>query len=110
MDMVFAVHAGSRGLDFYRRHMSERLFRSNRPGYPHLWATTWKKRLSEWRFVTTVSPTFSGGVRLIEPANLYMCAQTQDRPRHKVWFRTAESPGKSRYENQNISPNLENAV
>ena len=35
MDRVFAVHAGSRRFDSYRRHMSERFFRPNRPGYPH---------------------------------------------------------------------------
>ena len=35
MDRVLALHAGSRGFDCHRRHMSERFFRSNRPGYPH---------------------------------------------------------------------------
>ena len=35
MDRVLAVHAGSRGFDSHRGHMSERFFRSNRPGYPH---------------------------------------------------------------------------
>ena len=35
MDMVLALHAGSRGFDSNRGHMSERFFRSNRPGYPH---------------------------------------------------------------------------
>ena len=35
VDSVFAVHAESRGFDSHRRHMSERFFRSNRPGYPH---------------------------------------------------------------------------
>ena len=32
---VLALHAGSRGFDFHGGHMSERFFRSNRPGYPH---------------------------------------------------------------------------
>ena len=32
MDRVLALHAG---FDFHRGHMSERFFRSNRPGYPH---------------------------------------------------------------------------
>ena len=31
---VLALHAGSRGFDFHRVHMSERFFRSNKPGYP----------------------------------------------------------------------------
>ena len=35
MDRVLALHAGSRGFDSHRGHMSERFFRSNRPGYPH---------------------------------------------------------------------------
>ena len=35
MDRVLALHAGSRGFDSHRWHMSERFFRSNRPGYPH---------------------------------------------------------------------------
>ena len=35
MDRVLALHAGSRGFDSHRRHMSERFLRSNRPGFPH---------------------------------------------------------------------------
>ena len=35
MDRVLALHAGSRGLDSHRGHMSERFFRSNRSVYPH---------------------------------------------------------------------------
>ena len=35
MDRVLALHAGIRGLDSHRGHMSERFFRSNRLGYPH---------------------------------------------------------------------------
>ena len=35
VDMLLALHAGSRGFDSHRGHMSERFFRSNRPGYPH---------------------------------------------------------------------------
>ena len=35
MDRVLALYAGSRGFDSHRGHMSERFFRSNRPGYPH---------------------------------------------------------------------------
>ena len=35
VDMVLALHAGSRGFDSHRGHMSEQFFRSNRPGYPH---------------------------------------------------------------------------
>ena len=35
MDRVLALHVGSLGFDSHRGHMSERFFRSNRPGYPH---------------------------------------------------------------------------
>ena len=35
MDRVLALHAGSHRFDSHRGHMSERFFRSNRPGYPH---------------------------------------------------------------------------
>ena len=35
MDRVLALHTGSREFDSYHGHMSERFFRSNRPGYPH---------------------------------------------------------------------------
>ena len=35
VDRVLALHAGSRGFDSHRGHMSERFFRSNRPEYPH---------------------------------------------------------------------------
>ena len=35
MDRVLAFHAVSRGFDSHRGHMSERFFRSSRPGYPH---------------------------------------------------------------------------
>ena len=35
MDRVLTLHAGSRGFDSNQEHMSEQIFRSNRPGYPH---------------------------------------------------------------------------
>ena len=35
MDRVLALHAGRRGFDSHRGHMSERFFQSNRTGYPH---------------------------------------------------------------------------
>ena len=35
VDKVLPLHAGSQGFDSHRGHMSERFFRSNRPGYPH---------------------------------------------------------------------------
>ena len=80
VDSVFAVHAGSRGFDFHRRHMAQQFFRYNRPGYPHPVRTqralNWKLVVSEWRSVIAVSLNVGGGVRLIKPAKLYMCTQT----------------------------------
>ena len=35
VDQVLALHAGSREFHSHSGHMSERFFRSNRPGYPH---------------------------------------------------------------------------
>ena len=35
VDRVLALHAGSRGFDSHRGHVSERFFLSNRPRYPH---------------------------------------------------------------------------
>ena len=35
VDRVLALNARSRGFDSHRGHMSERFFRSNRPGYLH---------------------------------------------------------------------------
>ena len=74
MNRVFAVHAGSRGFDSYRRHMSERFFRSNRSGYPC--AQNWKIVVSELRSVIAMSLDVGGGARLIKPSKLYMCTQT----------------------------------
>ena len=53
-----------------------------------------------------VSLNVGGGVRLNEPAKLYMCTQnttnTRTDARHRCarpWFRTAEPRGERRYEN-----------
>ena len=35
VDRLLALHAGSRGFDSHRGHMSKQFFRSNRPGYSH---------------------------------------------------------------------------
>ena len=100
VDRVFAVHAGSRGFDSHRRHMSERFFRSNRPGYPHL---SWKIMVSEWRSVIAVSLNLGGGLCLIKPPKLYICTQTHYK--HDEDGRTAPdvcvhgSIGERRYEN-----------
>ena len=72
---VLALHAGSREFDSNRGRMSERFFRSNRPGYPLPVSSELKKVVSEWRSVIAVSLNVGGGVRLIKPAKLCMCTQ-----------------------------------
>ena len=97
-DRVLALHAGSRGFYSHGRHMSERFFRSNRPGYPHPVSSELEIVVSEWRSVIAVSLNVGGGVRLIKPAKLYMCTQktlqTQRGRTHgagcvRQWFRIA---------------------
>ena len=66
VDRVLALHAGSRGFDSHWGHMSERFFRSNRPGYPH--PVSSKLEISG----ITVAV---GDCSLIKPAKLYMCMQ-----------------------------------
>ena len=76
MDRVLTLHAGSRGFDSHRGHMSERFFRSNRPSDIRTqWALSWKIVVSEWRSVIAVSLNVGCGVRLIKPAKLCMCTQ-----------------------------------
>ena len=74
MNRVFAVHAGSRGFDSHRRHMSERFFRSNTPGYSHLVCSELENSVSEWRSVIAVSLNVGSSIRLIKLAKVYMCA------------------------------------
>ena len=73
VDRVLALHAGSRGFDSHRGHMSERIFRSNTPGYPH--PVSLKIVVSEWRSVIAASLNVGVGVRLIKPTKLCMCMQ-----------------------------------
>ena len=75
VDRVLALHAGSRGFDSHRGHVSERFFRSNRPEYPHPVSSELEIVASEWRSVIAVSLDVGGGVRLIKPAKLCMCMQ-----------------------------------
>ena len=56
--------------------MTERFFRSNRPGYPHPVCSELEIVVSEWRSVIAASLYVGGGVRLIKPLTLYMCMQT----------------------------------
>ena len=113
VDRVLALHAGSRGFDSHRGHMSERFFPSNRPGYPHPVSSELETVVSEWWSVTAVSPNVGGGVRLIKPAKLYMCMRntTNTMRTHgagcvRQWFCTAEPLGERCYENWNTHTHL----
>ena len=95
LSKVLALHAGSRGFDSHRGHMSERFFRSNRPGYPH----------------PVSSELENSGIRVASAlSNRQNCAcarktlQTRRGRTHgagcvRQWFRTAEPLGERRYEN-----------
>ena len=107
VDRVLALHVGSRGFDSHRGHMSERFFRSNRPGCPH--PVSSELEISGIRVsVIAVSLNVGGGIRLIKPAKLCMCTQTLRIQRGQThgagcvrqWFRTAEPLGE-RHENWN---------
>ena len=108
VDKVFAVHAGSRGFDSHRRYLSERFFRSNRPGYPHpvcseLENSVIRVAVSDcsiterrrWR------PPYQIGKTVHVHANTL---QTWKGRAHgagcaRPWFHTAEPLGERRYEN-----------
>ena len=103
VDRVFALQAGSRGFDTHPRHMSERFFRSNRPGYPHPVSS----ELENSGIRVAV-----GDCSVTKRRHWPICAyarktlQTQrGRTRGagclRQWFRTAEPLGERRYENWN---------
>ena len=108
MDRVLALHAGSRGFDSHRGHMSERFFRSNRPGYPHPVSS----ELENSGIRVAVGDCSVTERRRWSPPyqNRQNCAcarktlQTQRGRTHgagcvRQWFRTAEPLGERRYEN-----------
>ena len=76
VDRVFSLDAGSRGFDSHRRHMSERFYRSNRPGYPHPVCSELENSGIRVAVGDCSITERRGGVRLFKPANLYMCTQT----------------------------------
>ena len=76
VDRVLALHAGSRGFDSHRGHMSERFFSDPiDQDIRTQCALSWKIVVSEWRSVIAVSLNVCGGVPLIKPTKLYMCRQ-----------------------------------
>ena len=110
MNRVLALQAGSRGFDSHRGYMSERFFRSNRPGYPHPVSSELENssirvavgdcsvtERRRWR------PPYQTGKTVHVHANTL---QTQRGRTHgagcvRQWFRTAEPLGELRYENWN---------
>ena len=84
VERVLALHAGSRGFDSHRGHMSKRFFRSNRPGYPH--PVSWKI-VSELRSVIAVSLNVGGGVRRL--SNRQNCTCASKHYKHNEDGRTA---------------------
>ena len=107
VDRVLALHAGSRGFDSHRGHMSEPFFQSNRPGYPHPESSELEIRGIRMAVgdcsVTVVASALSNRQNCT-------CArrtlQTQQGRTHgagcvRQWFRTAEPLGERRYEHWN---------
>ena len=110
VDRVLALHAGSRGFDSHRGHMSEQFFRSNRPGYPHPVSSELENsgirvavgdcsvtERRRWR------PLYQTGKTVHVHAKHYKHNEDGCTARGCVrqWFRTAEPLGERRYENWN---------
>ena len=107
VDRGFAVHAGSRMIDSNRRHMPERYFRSDRPGYPHPVFSELEIVVSEWRPVIAVSlnvgggrPPYQTGETVHVRANTLQAqwGRTHGAGCARPWLRTAEPFGERRYE------------
>ena len=103
MDRVLALHAGSRGFDSHRGHMSERFFRSDRPGYPH----QVRSELENSGIRVAVGDcSVTERRRRRPPYQTGKTLQTQRGRTHgagcvRQWFRIAEPLGERHYENWN---------
>ena len=75
VDRVLALHAGSRGFDSHWGHMSERFFRSNRPGYPHQVSSELGSSGISVAVGDCSVTECRWWRRLIKPAKLYICTQ-----------------------------------
>ena len=96
MDTVFAVHAGSRGFDSHRRHMSEPcIFSSNRPGYPNPVCSELK---SNGIRVAIGDGSVTERRRWRPPYQTGKTVHVHGAGRARPWFRTAEPLGERRYE------------
>ena len=109
VDRVLALHAGNRRFDSHLGHMSERFFRSNRPGYLHPVSSELENsgirvavgncsvtERRQWR------PPYQTGKTVHVHAKHYK--HNEDRCTAlcvRQWFPTAEPLGEWRYENWN---------
>ena len=112
VDRVLALHTGSRGFDSHRGHMSERFYRSNRPGYPHPVSSELEN--SGIR-VAVGDCSVTERRRWCPPHQTGKTLQTQRGRTHgagcvRQWFRTAEPLGERRYENWNTHKHTHNSA
>ena len=114
VDKVLALHAGSRGFDSHRGHMSERFFRSNRPGYPHPVSSVLEKsgiRVAVGDCSVTERRRWRPPYQTGKTVHVHAKHYTQQGRTHgagcvQQWFHTAEPPGERRYENWNTHTQL----
>ena len=100
MDRALALHARSQGFDSHREHMSERYFRSSRPGYPHPVSSELEN--SDIRDAV-------GDCSVTERRRRHVHAKTLQTERGRThgagsvrqWFHTTEPLGERRYEKWN---------
>ena len=108
VDRVFTVQAERRGFDYHRRHISERFFRSNRPGYPHPVCSELENsgirvavgdccvtERRRWRPPYQTDKTVHGHANTLQ----ILRGCTHGAGCARPWFRTAEPLGERRYEN-----------
>ena len=109
MDRVLPLHAGSRGFDSHRGHMSERFFRSNSPGYPHSESSELENsciRVAVGDCSVTERRRWRPPYQTVQTAYAHKTLQTQRGRTHgagcvRQWFCTAEPLGERHYENSN---------
>ena len=108
VDRVFTFHAGSRGLVSHRRHMSERFFRSSRPGHLHPVCSELKNsgiRVAVGDCSITERRQWHQPYQTRKTVHVHAnTLQTYQGRTHgagcsRPWFHTAEPLGERRYEN-----------
>ena len=110
VERVLALHAGSRGFDSHRGHMSERFFRSNRSGYLHPVSYELENsgirvavgdcsvtERQQWRLSYQTGKTVHVHAKTLQTQQ----GQTHGTGFVRQWFLTTELLGERRYENWN---------